>query len=115
MLDLLITSHLFQTYTDIDQGELTDLRSAVVSNGNFSKVAVRNNFHKYLQHGSTALSQKITEYYNCVEWGDNCTLDFSFGTSEGPKVKISFLCIAIYNYYIFFTIKILLFILTGSW
>ncbi|XP_062205319.1 LOW QUALITY PROTEIN: endoribonuclease Dicer homolog 3b-like [Phragmites australis] len=62
VLDLLITRHLYVTHTDIDPGELTDLRSALVSNDNFAQAVVRNNIHNHLQHGSGILLEQITEY-----------------------------------------------------
>ncbi|CAL4933981.1 unnamed protein product [Urochloa decumbens] len=62
VLDLLITRHLYASHTDIDPGELTDLRSALVSNENFAQSVVRNNIHNHLQHGSGILLEQITEY-----------------------------------------------------
>uniref|UniRef100_A0A0E0EZ43 Dicer-like protein 3b n=1 Tax=Oryza meridionalis TaxID=40149 RepID=A0A0E0EZ43_9ORYZ len=62
VLDLLITRHLYATHTDVDPGELTDLRSALVSNENFAQAVVRNNIHSHLQHGSGILLEQITEY-----------------------------------------------------
>ncbi|KAI5446111.1 hypothetical protein KIW84_014094 [Lathyrus oleraceus] len=41
VLDLLITWHLYQSHTEIDPGELTDLRSASVNNESFAQAAVR--------------------------------------------------------------------------
>uniref|UniRef100_A0A0E0BBX4 Uncharacterized protein n=1 Tax=Oryza glumipatula TaxID=40148 RepID=A0A0E0BBX4_9ORYZ len=62
VLDLLLTCHLYATHTDVDPGELTDLRSALVSNENFAQAVVRNNIHSHLQHGSGILLEQITEY-----------------------------------------------------
>ncbi|KAF8723143.1 hypothetical protein HU200_022299 [Digitaria exilis] len=62
VLDLLITRHLYASHTDVDPGELTDLRSALVSNENFAQAVVRNNIHNHLQHGSGILLEQITEY-----------------------------------------------------
>ncbi|KAK7273894.1 hypothetical protein RIF29_14961 [Crotalaria pallida] len=55
VLDLLITCHLYKSYTYVDPGELTELRSASVSNENFAQVAVRHNLHPHLLHGSELL------------------------------------------------------------
>ncbi|KAK9740074.1 hypothetical protein RND81_03G009300 [Saponaria officinalis] len=66
VLDVLITWYLYQNYTDIDPGELTDLRSASVNNGHFAKVAVRQNLFQHLQHSSSVLSEHITEYVNLI-------------------------------------------------
>ncbi|XP_007012461.2 PREDICTED: endoribonuclease Dicer homolog 3 [Theobroma cacao] len=62
VLDLLITQYLYHNHTDIDPGELTDLRSASVNNESFAQVAVRHDLHKHLQHCSTLLSNQISEY-----------------------------------------------------
>ncbi|KAK5773170.1 hypothetical protein PVK06_049475 [Gossypium arboreum] len=62
VLDLLITRYLYCNHTDIDSGELTDLRSASVSNETFAQVAVRNDLHKHLRHCSPLLLDQISEY-----------------------------------------------------
>ncbi|XP_040971825.1 endoribonuclease Dicer homolog 3a isoform X2 [Gossypium hirsutum] len=83
VLDLLITQYLYNHHTDIDPGELTDLRSASVNNENFGQVAVRHDLHKHLQHCSTLLSNQISEYVQSFTESDNTTrLDPSI---KGPK------------------------------
>ncbi|KMS95354.1 hypothetical protein BVRB_009010 [Beta vulgaris subsp. vulgaris] len=66
VLDVLITWHLYQNHTDVDPGELTDLRSASVSNENFAQVCVRRNLFQHLQHCSESISKQITEYVTLV-------------------------------------------------
>ncbi|KAI4379952.1 hypothetical protein MLD38_006189 [Melastoma candidum] len=61
-LDILITRYLYQNHTDVDPGELTDLRSASVNNENFAQVALRHRFQPHLQHCSSVLYGQITEY-----------------------------------------------------
>ncbi|KAF8393640.1 hypothetical protein HHK36_021886 [Tetracentron sinense] len=84
VLDLLITWHLYQSHTDIDPGELTDLRSASVSNENFAQVAVRHNLQQHLQHGSGLLLGQITEYVKSVSGSQDNTK--SLQGTKGPKV-----------------------------
>lgn len=84
MLDLLITWHLFESHTDIDQGELTDLRSASVNNENFAQVAVRHNLHRHLQHFSGLLLSQITEYVKCIP---EPHIGGSLQGPKGPKVS----------------------------
>lgn len=60
VLDHLITKHLFFTYTNLPPGRLTDLRAAAVNNENFARVAVRNNLHVHLRHGSSALEKQVS-------------------------------------------------------
>ncbi|KAL9238125.1 hypothetical protein vseg_012595 [Gypsophila vaccaria] len=66
VLDVLITWYLYQNHTDIDPGELTDLRSASVNNEKFAQVAVRQNLFHHLQHSSSVLSKQITDYVNLI-------------------------------------------------
>ncbi|KAM0865318.1 hypothetical protein ACQ4PT_043361 [Festuca glaucescens] len=87
VLDLLITRYLYVTHTDVDPGELTDLRSALVSNENFAQVVVRNNVHSHLKHGSGILLEQITEYVRInleCQGKDNEFLQHA--TSKVPKV-----------------------------
>lgn len=66
VLDLLITRHLFESHTDFDPGELTDLRSASVNNESFAKVAVRHDLHEHLGHCSGLLVEQIKDYVKFV-------------------------------------------------
>lgn len=66
VLDFLLTWYLYQNHTDIDPGELTDLRSASVNNENFAQISVRRNLYPYLQNCSTSLLNRITEYVQLV-------------------------------------------------
>ncbi|KAK9273818.1 hypothetical protein L1049_018629 [Liquidambar formosana] len=83
VLDLLITWHLYQNHTDIDPGELTDLRSASVNNDNFAQVAVRHNFQQHLQHCSGLLLSQITDYVKSLSESENTTR--SLQSTKGPK------------------------------
>ncbi|XP_020690291.1 endoribonuclease Dicer homolog 3a isoform X2 [Dendrobium catenatum] len=67
VLDILITWLLFQRHTDIDPGELTDLRSALVNNDHFAQVAVKHKLQVHLLHGSGLLLEQITEYVKLYE------------------------------------------------
>ncbi|XP_038975132.1 endoribonuclease Dicer homolog 3b-like isoform X2 [Phoenix dactylifera] len=86
VLGLLITWYLFQTHVDLDPGELSDLRSALISNENFAQATVRHNFEKHLRHSSEGLSKKLREYRKDVSefqgTGDSMT---SFAMPKAPK------------------------------
>ncbi|TYJ02321.1 hypothetical protein E1A91_A13G219900v1 [Gossypium mustelinum] len=84
VLDLLITRYLYCNHTDIDSGELTDLRSASVSNETFAQVAVRNGLHKHLRHCSTLLLDQISEYARSFPESWDTTR--SVPGIKGPKV-----------------------------
>ncbi|CAL5419477.1 unnamed protein product [Camellia sinensis] len=73
VLDILITWHLYQSHTDIDPGELTDLRSASVNNENFANVAVKKNLYQHLQHRSGLLLNQITEYVKFISGSQRTT------------------------------------------
>lgn len=86
MLDVLITQHLYHSHTDVDPGELTDLRSAAVSNESFARAAVRRNLHPHLQHCSGLLLSHITGYEKlCTEALNNTSL---LEEIKGPKVRL---------------------------
>jgi endoribonuclease Dicer len=90
VLDILLTRHLFNSHKDINEGELTDLRSASVSNENFAQVAVKHKLHKFLQHSCGNLPEQITEYVTRLE---NSSMDkielLSDAALRGPKVCFS--------------------------
>ncbi|KAJ3699720.1 hypothetical protein LUZ61_003425 [Rhynchospora tenuis] len=85
VLDILITSHLYEKYTDVDPGELTDLRSASVNNETFAQAAVRHKLHVHLHHGSELLLQQITNYVGELGVYLNCP-DPANTPPKGPKV-----------------------------
>lgn len=80
VLDVLITRYLYETYKDIDPGELTDLRSASVSNENFAQTAVRRDLQPHLQHCSGLLLSQITEYVKSFSEPNSTTKSV-----HGPK------------------------------
>ncbi|PON73127.1 Endoribonuclease Dicer-like3a [Parasponia andersonii] len=83
VLDLLTTLYLYETYRDIDPGELTDLRSACVSNENFAQAAVRRNLQLHLLHCSELLQSQITEYAKSFAEPNNTNR--SVQGAKGPK------------------------------
>ncbi|KAG6599127.1 Endoribonuclease Dicer-like 3a, partial [Cucurbita argyrosperma subsp. sororia] len=84
VLDLLITWYYYQKYSDIDPGELTDLRSASVNNETFAQVAVRRNLQQHLQHCSGLLISQITEYVKYLS--ESHDAGKSLHGNKGPKV-----------------------------
>lgn len=86
-LDILITWYLYNTYTDIDPGELTDLRSAAVNNETFARCAVKYSIQDHLQNASTSLLKQIEEYIDRLKQAiDNEDLSSLNNSSKGPKV-----------------------------
>lgn len=70
---------------------MTDLRSASVNNENFAQVAVKHNFHHFLQHSSGLLLDQITEYVNRLEGSSMDKVELlSDGLPKGPKVRSFF-------------------------
>ncbi|KAF3773196.1 Endoribonuclease Dicer-like protein 3b [Nymphaea thermarum] len=86
VLDLLITWHLFESHNDIDQGELTDLRSASVNNEKFAQASVKHNLQQHLLHGSELLLTQIKDYVKFMKsFPENEPLP-AYSKSKGPKV-----------------------------
>lgn len=87
MLDVLITRYLYKTYSNIDPGELTDLRSASVSNENFAQAAVRRELQPHLQHCSGLLLTQITDYVKSLSEASNTARPVQ--GSKGPKASLA--------------------------
>lgn len=83
VLDLLITWHLYQSHTDVDPGDLTDLRSAAVNNDNFAQTAISRNLHQHLLHSSGVLENQISEYVKVISESESSTV--SLPGIKAPK------------------------------
>ncbi|XP_022241304.1 endoribonuclease Dicer-like isoform X2 [Limulus polyphemus] len=62
VLDYLITRHLFEDQKKHSPGNLTDLRSALVSNAFFASLTVKYTFHKYFKYLSPGLFSVIQKF-----------------------------------------------------
>lgn len=86
VLDVLITRYLFNNHTNIDPGELTDLRSASVNNESFAQAAVKHSLQLHLQHYSGSLASQVTEYVNCLMESHGDEASQMRRCLRGPKV-----------------------------
>ncbi|GAB4832726.1 endoribonuclease Dicer [Ancistrocladus abbreviatus] len=71
VLDYLITSYLYSVYPKLKPGHLTDLRSVLVNNSSFARVAVNLSFHKFIIDDSPILHTDIDKYVNYIEAPDS--------------------------------------------
>ncbi|XP_063695845.1 endoribonuclease Dcr-2 [Culicoides brevitarsis] len=62
VLDLLISAYIFEKCENMDPGQITDLRSALVNNNTLACIAVRNNFHLHILSQNVALTETITKF-----------------------------------------------------
>jgi len=62
ILDYLVTSYLYTRFMDYGEGQLSILRSALVSNTTLALLALMNNFHKAVKHASPKLFSKIQQF-----------------------------------------------------
>ncbi|CAN6691430.1 unnamed protein product [Malus baccata var. baccata] len=70
-LEIAMSRHLFLAYPNIDQGNLSKLRSANVNMVKFACAAVKHGFYGYLRHNSPALDDKVGEFAKAVsEWNE---------------------------------------------
>ncbi|KAL1509005.1 hypothetical protein ABEB36_003814 [Hypothenemus hampei] len=67
ILDFLITCHIYEACGNLDPGDLTDLRSALVNNNTFASLVVRNNLHKYLLMFNGKLQSMIDRFSTYIE------------------------------------------------
>lgn len=62
ILDYLITSYIYSMDSSCDEGRVSLLRSAIVSNTTLALLAVVNDFHKAVKHNSPKLFSKIQQF-----------------------------------------------------
>lgn len=62
VLDMLITSYIFENCPNKDPGQLTDIRSALVNNITLACLCVRYNFHLHILHQNAILTEKVAGF-----------------------------------------------------
>ena len=80
VLDFLITRHLYETHSAAKPGELSDMRSAIVSNESFARITVELGLYEHVIHSSPELKICITDFVQFTsenrqagDWdGDKC-------------------------------------------
>ncbi|XP_076913117.1 ribonuclease 3-like protein 3 [Bidens hawaiensis] len=81
ILNFLISKQQFFTYPNLSPGSLTALRAANVDTEKLARVAVKYNFHNYLQHENPVLSKQIRVFIKAIE-----KYPFhSYGLIDAPK------------------------------
>ncbi|XP_060188498.1 ribonuclease 3-like protein 3 [Lycium barbarum] len=66
VLNLMITKQQFSKYPNLPPGLLSPLRAANVDTEKLARVAVKHDFHKYLQHGRPILTRRIQSFINAL-------------------------------------------------
>lgn len=67
VLDFLISSYIFERCKDMDPGQLTDLRSALVNNITLACICVRHKFHLNILSQNSLLTEKMNTFYQYQE------------------------------------------------
>ena len=68
ILDYLVTCRIYYRFPKSTPGEITDMRSALVNNITFAKIAVtRLSLSHYLQHHSPALFRQMGEFVEAIQ------------------------------------------------
>ncbi|KAF2900394.1 hypothetical protein ILUMI_05788 [Ignelater luminosus] len=75
ILDFLITCHIYEICRDLNPGQLTDLRSALVNNITFAGFTVRCGFHKFLLFSNNTLLDYIDNFVGFQESKDHAIND----------------------------------------
>lgn len=90
--DFCVAVYLYHRYPALGPGELTNLKSNVVSNEAFARLTVQMGLHKYLFHGSTAFTAEISNFIKAVKGekeeghGELGGLKRTLGEIAAPKV-----------------------------
>nr|XP_023020794.1 endoribonuclease Dicer-like [Leptinotarsa decemlineata] len=70
VLDFLITCYIYESCGNLNPGQMTDLRSALVNNNTFASLVVRNGLHKFLLMISSKLQGLIDKFVSLMEKKD---------------------------------------------
>lgn len=62
LLDFLVTCFIYQEAPDLDPGQITNLRSALVNNTTFGCLSVRYEFYRYMLSLSGPLTEAIAAF-----------------------------------------------------
>jgi endoribonuclease Dicer len=62
VLDFLISAYIFERCPEMDPGQLTDLRSALVNNVTLACICVRNRFHLHILAQNALLAETISKF-----------------------------------------------------
>lgn len=62
VLDMLVTAYIFERCPYMHQGQLTDLRSALVNNNTLACICVRNQFHRHILSQNALLAEQIEHF-----------------------------------------------------
>lgn len=62
VLDFLITAYIFERCPEMDPGQLTDLRSALVNNVTLACLCVRHNIHGHILSQSAVLTESVSRF-----------------------------------------------------
>lgn len=75
VLDFLITSFIFEQCPEMDPGQLTDLRSALVNNETLGSIVVRNQLQNFLKISNLPLISTIETFVNYQRTNKNLITD----------------------------------------
>ncbi|RHN69976.1 putative ribonuclease III [Medicago truncatula] len=81
-----ISNHLFLVYTNVDQRQLSLLRSANVSTEKLARAAVSNCLHRYIRLKTHSLAEHIREFAAAVEQEKGRAIVLYGGAVKAPKV-----------------------------
>ncbi|XP_057473108.1 ribonuclease 3-like protein 2 isoform X1 [Actinidia eriantha] len=83
-LGLAVSNFMFLEYPDLDQGQLTLLRSANVSTEKLARVAVHHSLHRFFRRNAADLDEKVRDFALAVQEEED-TVVYG-GTVLAPKV-----------------------------
>lgn len=96
ILDFVVTQRIYRDHANMDPGDLTDLRIALVSNINLAVVCVRTGIYKFLEHSDSNLWAFINSFKNAMSentsniWQLEVSGSFLFSVLPALFVMFSF-------------------------
>lgn len=101
ILDYLITCHVYYRFPKFTPGQITDMRSALVNNFTFAKIAVTKlGIHQFLKHDSPALFRQISEFVDAIQRHSKAEGRDIFGLPEPQNSTVNGISRNVDDFYI---------------
>ncbi|PKI46061.1 hypothetical protein CRG98_033555 [Punica granatum] len=83
-LGLAVTNHLYESYPELDPGQLSLLKAANISTEKLARAALRSGLYRCFRHNTATLDDKVREFAEAVKREENTVVHG--GTVKAPKV-----------------------------
>ena len=89
ILDILIACYIYQSHPEMDPGQLSDLKSALVRNSTLAKICTKQKLYHFLKYNSPELYNVLSKFYSnfTQEQLNSWANSFSLGLVVIPEIE----------------------------